>query len=1243
MNRINYTAGGRLSIWDTINTVHRITFLKKLFKIIKQHSHASIETDDLELHETHDESLVALTAILDKYIARGCPTLVRLDFENRLLEFAELVGIHSEEISNSRQIGRRIVNLPEGINFNDLIKNAYSQSYLRFSDNLIKHQNNQPLPQNLKNLTSPEEDIFFNEFGKIFSKPLQALLQRQQLISDLIGCEDPMVLNNKVDFSFKVGNLQLVFEIDGTQHDEEPDRLHDEERDAILLKAGWKVFRIHANLVPEKLHNHQLLEFDSKLNEKEREDFWSIKNNIEENLLENEIDSPSFLTLLLPHYVHRCLRGLIQIIRMADVSVDKPLKILAIEEDIVVIPEAFYQLMTIWKHLHIIAPDTQPPPTIEIHVIGGKPLIDIPQLKNLHVTYIDEAKGEFDLIISNSITLFSGQKGLREKDVLRTVSGKCIQIRTAPINREYRSLQWSLPIKFELDDLEEALISQSTDNPLLIPEEKYDSLMFFLHDAFRKSEFWEGQARVISRLLMGKHSIVLLPTGGGKSLTYQFAGLLLPGVTLIVDPLVSLMSDQVENLKNMGFDKCGFISSLLDADARDVAQSELENGEMYYVFVAPERMQMENFRTSLQTVVNRMPISLAVIDEAHCVSEWGHNFRTSYLHLSHNITKYCSPEIGGRPPTLAALTGTASFAVLTDIQMEIAFKDDNTAEEENAIMDENAIILPKSFDRRELIFTVVRTIVRQKSASLNTIKQNLHNLLNRNPQNFFNTQGDNTNSGIIFCPYVNGHFGVHYIANNICGHGNYYSGKKPRFEDMDYNEWKEYKIEIQRRFKYNEIQEIVATKAMGMGIDKPNIRYSIHYTIPSSVEAFYQEAGRAGRDGVPDSAYCFIIYSDDNWETAQDILNESNHETATERLNGINRRDRGDLLVQLWLLLDTFKSRDNEKLFTFDFWQTLLAPAVENLNPGGTNSVSIRFGGDNERGKNEKAIYRLVLLGAVEEYSVDWQNRVFNVTVRKVSANEVKVNLRKYFRNYKFEQIADEYANNIPEDSIENALQHAISKVIDFVYDEIVAKRKQALRSIAEYSRSYTDSDSFKANILSYLQESEFSEELRGWINKPYDEIGIDRIKEILEEVEDLEQARRLVGTCRRMLDEDPSNIALRLLSAGARIRSNTESDDSAKGESLTLVKQIADSYENISNPERILIEIVLEIQAYRERLLPEILDNMLRQIGTRKFIRIYFSVINQIPDIDNYKNMLNILAGEALKTVKSLKFYRNL
>ncbi|WP_243663164.1 DEAD/DEAH box helicase [Rhodothermus marinus] len=180
---------------------------------------------------------------------------------------------------------------------------------------------------------------------------------------------------------------------------------------------------------------------------------------------------------------------------------------------------------------------------------------------------------------------------------------------------------------------------------------------------------------MIARLLQGRSTVVLLPTGGGKSLTYQYSGMLLPGMTIIVDPLIALMIDQVDNLRGFAIDMVAAITSIMETQDRERVIGQMGAGDLAFVFISPERLQSEDFRQRLQDVAARLPISLAVVDEAHCVSEWGHDFRPSYLHMTHNLQKFCASAAS--KPTLVALTGTASFAVLTDIQAELGITDES--------------------------------------------------------------------------------------------------------------------------------------------------------------------------------------------------------------------------------------------------------------------------------------------------------------------------------------------------------------------------------------------------------------------------------------------------------------------------------------------------------------------------------------------------------------------------------------
>ena len=296
-----------------------------------------------------------------------------------------------------------------------------------------------------------------------------------------------------------------------------------------------------------------------------------------------------------------------------------------------------------------------------------------------------------------------------------------------------------------------------------------------LQAVFAKEQFREGQLAALRELLSGRDCAVLLPTGGGKSIIYQLAAFCLPGRTLVIDPLVSLMDDQVTNLRRHGVDRTVALSryttkrGLTDDLLRQVAA-----GDPLFIFVTPERLQQERFRQTLrQLSYSDTPISQAVVDEAHCVSEWGHDFRTSYLRLGAVIRDACR-DTTGRPPTLVALTGTASRAVLRDVLIELGI--DQSAD--------GAVVRPASFDRPELTFRVIRVPPGEARAALAGQLQSLPSRMDGPTAEFFSARGDRTQSGLVFCPHVNGEFGVFEISeylNTLVGPGvSCYSGAAPR-------------------------------------------------------------------------------------------------------------------------------------------------------------------------------------------------------------------------------------------------------------------------------------------------------------------------------------------------------------------------------------------------------------------------------------------------------------------------------
>ena len=1218
-NLLRYTASARLGIWDFIQTENRDEFLDSLARILQESAHAVLEpeSDQIEFPpQTNDPSLASVTAICDKIIARGNPTLVDLDFESTLLKGCCRPYLNSEELTEEPAIGFRLSALNIPGTTTDLLRAAEDLLSLpyRNSDKIVVPA----LPFEYANLTSEEEDIFLDRFRRELGSRFSAKLHRQILIRDLVDGNAAELAQSRVDFVCQIGDIKWVIEIDGMQHNEPGQRQQDEQRDKLLRSHGWEIHRIPATEVRNGLENW----------------FERLKANlppakyesVQEAIKKSETHAAALNSILIPHAVQRCLRGLLLLYSHEILNSARKQRILIIEEDLPVAAEAFRILRAIWMKIHILAPDVPPAPELDLDVIGGHPELDSGKMDV--VRYIDAPDGNYDKILSHSFLLDAGFSGDKERTLFQRVSPNFVRLRHAVGFRTERLLQWCEHLRYDLADVERAVTGQNDDKSQPIPQEKHEALLFFLRHIFRKRDFRDGQLRVIARLLQRKASIVLLPTGGGKSLTYQFSGLLLPGMTIIIDPLVPLMNDQVDNLKAAGIDLVDSVSSQKDPGTKEQILTNIGSGRLAFAFITPERLQSQAFRNTLQNVIAKFPVSLAVIDEAHCVSEWGHDFRPSYLHMPRNLQHHCS-DTAGHKPTLVGLTGTASFAVLTDIQMEMQ------------VQDEDAIILPSSFDREELCFEVRKIPLLRKETTLKTLKEQLPRILHANPQNFYNLNGERTNSGIVFCPHVNGSLGVVQVARRL-GHQKFFSGEKPKNFGGDEKEWNVHKKQVQRDFKRNGTQELVATKSFGMGIDKPNIRYTIHYVVPPSVEAFYQEAGRAGRNGKQGYARCCILYSDDNWNDALKILNEPDHQEAFKNLESIGRNDRGDLLVQLWLMFNAYKGRDQDKELALDFWNRKLAPGIVGMSAGATNTKELSFRGNNNRETDERAIFRLMLLGVVEDYTIDWRVSKFSIRVQKISPDDVKRHLHGYLMQYKFKDFADKKVAAVRKDTIENALEDGIDVLIDFIYDEIVAKRKQALRTMCDLCNNFKGDKDFREAILAYLQESEFSDELRGWRSRNFDDIGIRVIHELLGKITALDELKRLVGTTRRMLDEDPTNLALRYLSTCARARSQTESDSSTQQEAETLTLQIDGTREDVRDPDKVLLSILRVIAKYRPRLLDKVGDFIFRRAGTPAFARLVLDsefAENKI----FYGHSVKLLAAGALHVSEECAFYETL
>lgn len=1231
MGQFRLTASARLGVWDYLDKIHD-DFIIDLSSILKQNSNFTLESSFRDFIATSNNQLASLMAIIDKILIRGNPTLVDHDFECEWLsssEFQEEFRFTENPSSLSvldsvRPLYFRYPYKDLLSSFQDLLSLPFSDSQVNLSDLFTNEDPDSPT----KLIT--EEDMFFDQFRSVFPKEFHIFLLRQVLIKDLGDKYDASISIGRVDFTFSIGAIKWIFEIDGAQHLDPAQLALDVARDELNKENGWTTFRFSAESVRSGIQD-ELKSIINNASVEEKRVFNRLRfKSVDSVIYKSPLHRSAYYNLLFPHAVHQCLRGLVQLFYTDLISVDYPQRILVIEEDIPVVYAAFKSLFNIWHHLNILAPQTPKPPTLEIHFLSPLSIYPSDNSSFSH-RLVDSPQGSYDVIISHSYFLPTNQAGAKETQFFPTRPPNLIAFRKAVGDLSEQKLQWCEPLTYDLADVENAVLQQNSGLEVEIPEKKLNALIYFIQLIFRKRSFKEGQVLVISRLLQGKHSIVLLPTGGGKSLTYQYSGLLLPGLTIVVDPLVSLMDDQVENLKFMGFDMVANISSHQDQVQKDEVLKKMASGVLSFVFISPERLQSQKFRDEIQAVSQTFPISLAVIDEAHCVSEWGHDFRPSYLHLPYNIKRFCSYD-KNHDVTLVALTGTASFSVLTDVQVEMK------------ITDENAIILPKSFDRKELSFDVIKIPNLGKSASLKALKNRLPHILNSNRQSFYNLNDNQTNCGLVFCPHTGGSLGVLEVSA-LLSHNNIYSGGKPKYWSGDDEEFTAFKRDIQSKFKRNQIQEIVTTKSFGMGFDKPNIRYTIHYAAPNSVEAFYQEAGRAGRNGVPGYAFCSILYSDDNWPLFLQIFNMSNNQDALKRLKSINWGNRGDVLHHLFFIYDTYPGIDDEVESAVRLWSDKLSKSITAMPLESTNTVTLPFSSfKGDKTATEKALCRLMLLGVVHDYTVDYSPSRFSVIVHKISAEEVKQNLYNYISQYKFPEYASNIVDHVLLTNPDLALRSAIHELVNFIYEEIVAKRKQAILTMGDLCRSFTSDEDFREKILSYLQESEFSDTLRSWLTLDFDDIGLGWIMSIIESISDLEQTKRLVGTTRRMLDDAPNNIALRYLSVCARALSSTESDESVLQETNTLLSNLERREGSLERPSTICYSLLDDISSFRPKLLIEIADRIFRKLGNLELATTIFSSNNHLSEVKEIRDLSSkIIISDAINSVNQCSFFTNL
>jgi superfamily II DNA helicase RecQ len=1446
---------------------------KEKFRCLYKYLSSFEVTSSFNLNKTKD-SPESIPVILHNLIIRGIPTRANWELEQAI---ASKINI----LEAQENFGTLLHQLKKNAGFKEWLIKAMHLIEPRI-DRQTAHENYRNSWENLG--SRYEEAYLYNDVPRFINNGngdfFIQLLEPQRSLSTMVTIEKALKELKKnfteqhadfvLEFPYslsKDGKRGICIEIDGSQHEYPAQKHLDSQRDHALYDSNWvKTFRLPTASFNEHGLKSHFRFFEELL---QTEYFQVLIDNYRNPLYHPEEGRLAMELVLTPIAVARIHLSLIKAILTGKLSADaREWKIVIVERDVPCGKLAIEDFRRTLDHLFNLENKGRKVPVIQFRIYNTEEFRECrlnSGIENYTLEYAELDDTAYDLLIDVSML---ERQGLSRKTINLHFEDY-IQIRSAFASIENPSFLSSSLIKWR------AVIPNPDSDEKSKDAETVESLQFFLQNLFRKKEFRPGQLEILNRALQNQTVIGLLPTGGGKSLTYQLASLLQPGFTIVVDPIKSLMKDQVDGLARAGITGTVYInSSLKTLEERQVAMMKMESGQSLFCFISPERMQIEAFRDVLKNMAdNGKYFSYGVIDEVHCVSEWGHDFRTSYLALGRNILDSCKSNDGS--VSLFGLTATASYDVLSDVQRELSGNKPG-----QSIPDE-AIVRHETTNRDELQFKVYKVeisndeleqiektsgkgwfefsvknylgalkhqkiseIIKQTAFELSKYNNDVNRAVNDDLINLtYNSSQPPTvnqifekirldgllklndsdgfwkdkgrNAGLVFAPHRTWRYGVtdkyksnakafNGIYDSLISNSELYGIKIGTYMGVDADdELTSEKIEkdnffSQDAFIANELDLMCATKAFGMGIDKPNIRTTIHLSYPGSIESFIQEAGRAGRDGK--LAVSAIVFNDQVFEDRDlkghkfevdfdiqqtfynnsfkgknkekailyELLTEVSHpkkKTTYElskalknalinddadfsfninpwekmhfvylnnaegksyghiKLNSqlpdvsksdfptalslqylnrlleliiefsgsrnpyeqwkwINKEENIDptpgierileeiefndqfeivipfendiekidyrlagLLKKIKHEISPEECRKNKKENADDFLESLFSSKkwgdyklylnrIFNSDSDMYNGFlqRIQFALDSIRTKSdtEKAIYRLSLIGVIDDYTVNYNNKTYTIQGRKKTNTEYHDHLRyyisKYYSNFRTEQII----NALPGRRGNSEIQRILNFVVEFIYKEVAKKRGEAIKAMkaccqvglddgniemkswihlyfnSKYARKEYQIDMSGKNLKKYMvlpdykvqgEEFIYNVSLSDW-SQQAKEMNFDWVLDFMYVTQDdpnnsqKDNLKHLRGACTRLLILNPDNYVFKIL----RAYSNCVLDENRMNDFL-LSKIMADFKEGFlkyqESPEREIFFSSLKL--FIDRLFEQVTNKKLR------------------------------------------------